>query len=328
MFAPIKHRGTMIAATSLSVLVLSAADGPSPDGWERLRSMPLERRLALQEDLRRFDELPPEERRGIRELDARLAGLPADRRAHTLAVLRRYHRWLEGLSEDQRRQVQAAGDTAERLAVVARLRAQPDEPGGRVPILGMDPADPLGGSVHALADRVRVWLALSPAEQARVAAIPQRPRRIDRLDQLRVELGLPSVRPSGADVEGWTERFQELGPGRDIPLRRFAAKEAGRARERIRERLGEALIVARMPPPSVPTARLARFDAALPGWLREPLDVLPPDAARRRLAILYRLVYPEGQEMPEPKPAPKAGPGSPAASPSSSSSASPPQTPF
>jgi hypothetical protein len=57
---------------------------------------------------------------------------------------------------------------------------------------------------------------------------------------------------------------------------------------------------------------LQRFEAALPPWARESLDPLPPDAARKRLKVLYRLVFPPGLELsaqavvPEPtKPAAK-----------------------
>ncbi|MBX6316719.1 MAG: hypothetical protein IRY99_27960, partial [Isosphaeraceae bacterium] len=55
-------------------------------------------------------------------------------------------------------------------------------------------------------------------------------------------------------------------------------------------------------PAPVSPANLARFVAALPSWIREGLDPLPPDAARRRLQVLYRLVFPPGEEIPAPAP--------------------------
>ena len=42
-----------------------------------------------------------------------------------------------------------------------------------------------------------------------------------------------------------------------------------------------------------------RFEAALPPWYRGEFDHLPPEEARRRLTILYRLVYPFPSDMPE-----------------------------
>ncbi len=48
-------------------------------------------------------------------------------------------------------------------------------------------------------------------------------------------------------------------------------------------------------------ANLARFEQALPPWAWESIDFMPPDAAKRRLKVLYRLVFPNGKEMPMPK---------------------------
>ena len=38
---------------------------------------------------------------------------------------------------------------------------------------------------------------------------------------------------------------------------------------------------------------LARFAAALPSWIRQSLDALPPDAARERLRLIYRSLWPD-----------------------------------
>jgi hypothetical protein len=65
-------------------------------------------------------------------------------------------------------------------------------------------------------------------------------------------------------------------------------------------RLVEASFMLGFHPAPVEPNRLDRFAHAIPPWLLDQLDALPPDAARHRLEILYRLIYPDGQEMPEP----------------------------
>ena len=52
------------------------------------------------------------------------------------------------------------------------------------------------------------------------------------------------------------------------------------------------------PPAKVSPDNLLQFDRALPVWLRNGFDTLPPEEARRRLTILYRLVYPAPRSMP------------------------------
>lgn len=83
--------------------------------------------------------------------------------------------------------------------------------------------------------------------------------------------------------------------------------ELGNRKELI-PKLAELRVLRAHETQEVSPANLDRFEAALPPWAREGLDGLPPEAAKRRLKVLYRLVFPEGQEIPAPKPkvAPKA----------------------
>ncbi len=54
--------------------------------------------------------------------------------------------------------------------------------------------------------------------------------------------------------------------------------------------------------PRVEPYRLAEFEKHMPPWVRESLDPFPPDSAERRLRILYRMVFPPGEELPAPAP--------------------------
>jgi hypothetical protein len=77
--------------------------------------------------------------------------------------------------------------------------------------------------------------------------------------------------------------------------------------------LSESLYFAQNPPQAVAAENLALFESQVPGWLRATLDPLPPDDARRRLTILYRQIYPPGQEIPPPpRPSPEATKAKPA----------------
>jgi hypothetical protein len=62
-------------------------------------------------------------------------------------------------------------------------------------------------------------------------------------------------------------------------------------------------------PPAVLPERLADFVAAFPPWLQNAFDPYPPDEARRRLTIVYRLVFPSPAEMKAAprQPIPQAG---------------------
>ncbi len=84
-----------------------------------------------------------------------------------------------------------------------------------------------------------------------------------------------------------------------------ATRKAAEARKRLvnpLHQLAESLYFTEHPPHSVTAAHLAQFEAEIPGWLRATFDSLPPDDARRRLTVLYRQIYPPGQEIPPPAP--------------------------
>jgi hypothetical protein len=60
---------------------------------------------------------------------------------------------------------------------------------------------------------------------------------------------------------------------------------------------GNYYFIENPPDKKVEPSNLFRFLAALPKWISESYTYLPPEEARRRLTILYRLLYPTG-EMP------------------------------
>jgi len=77
------------------------------------------------------------------------------------------------------------------------------------------------------------------------------------------------------------------------------------------------------PPEKVEPSNLFRFLSALPKGISESITYLPPEEARRRLTILYRLLYPAPGEMP-PSVSTSNPPGSPPTE--STGKAEPPST--
>jgi hypothetical protein len=298
--------------------VTGAADALSSN-LERLRQLPLERRQALHKDLLRFDALPADQREAIRALDRQIAELPEQDQARYRQVLRRYHVWLGSLTAEQREAIQAA-PPAGRMERVRQYLAEAPPPSwtrlDELLLLGSTlNATPLFEQVYAIS----AWFTLDEPSRASLQKLPTN-RRLERLLELAREAGVPDPRPAG--VRKAEENVREKIAAR---VKRFDQMKAQQKAATVR-RMAEAIFLDRYDPPPVEPARLGRFAAALPGWLLEPLDGLPPGVARKRLEVLYRLTFGEEGEMPEPAPekakAPAPEKKAPAA-PSSSSDPSP-----
>jgi hypothetical protein len=153
-------------------------------------------------------------------------------------------------------------------------------------------------------------MALTPDQKAQIeAASPA--ERSRRLETLGRELNVADARPA---------RLKRVQQELDDRLASRAAAAAGKKVEMIRDlpknelarRAAEIRFLTRGDFRPVEPRRLERFATSLPGWFRQTFDSLPPDAARLRLALLYRLIYPR-DEMPEPAEPDEAAPASPGA---------------
>src|SRR4051794_38661779 len=86
-------------ASAVVVLLLGASEAVD-EARARLLSMSLQERKQIEASLRRFDQvLTSDEQKAIRALDQRIAGLVPEERLRFLAVLRRYHNWLDSLPD-------------------------------------------------------------------------------------------------------------------------------------------------------------------------------------------------------------------------------------
>jgi hypothetical protein len=288
----------------------AAASGGEEVSRLGLKAMPLEERLYLAKSLERFDSLSPAERARVLELDAQLAKLPGDDRTRLESLLREYHLWLLGLPEKKRRTLSAADET-DRLALIGRFRAfasanKVGQANSRRAELALTPPLPLFNQGHLL----EIWFALTPEDQAALLKLP-RPELQPALVERGKAMGIPAIkRPSMLQLENAAPKFKK-----------HVEKLRKEKKELQARRLEDARWLAEHEPAKIDPKKLVQFEAAFPPWLRQQLDPFPPEVARRRLAALYRIVFPEGTEMPDPAPPTRsANQGNPQPRPPASSS--------
>ena len=315
---------------SLPRLRPPASRGPTSEGanWKRLEAMPREQRLHLSQTLEEFDSLPSGDRAAIRDLDASLAKLPPETQARYRVVLRRYHVWVDGLDDVQKKKLAEAGSVDAKLSLVTKWRKAEREAETRVRknlIFGIHPSDLNTIPPFEMAYLLRVWRKLDAKDRAEVEKIERMPQRL--MDLGGRGSGARSGSSAAPSPRGDGGRLGQAGSRTDEKVKsifpRWVAKTGRRpipiAEKRAAKRpanpihqMAESLYFIENPPEPVAAARLAQFDATIPNWLRATLDPLPPDEARRQLTILYRQIYPPGQDIPPPNKAeqtkPKATP--------------------
>jgi hypothetical protein len=158
-FGPI--RAVLVSALAL-ILVAAAADyGP---GFERLRALPGAERTRLIETLRRFDlQLTPEQQSAARDLDRRLSEMSAEQRAQYLAVLHRYHAWLNSLPEQKQDEL-TARPPADRMALVRTLIKDRPVPTADTP-QGLRVIEPGEYSPFEVASAYKIWKELNDKQK-------------------------------------------------------------------------------------------------------------------------------------------------------------------
>jgi hypothetical protein len=279
--------------------VVHAAEAEA-ENLERLRSIPREERLALWEKLNEFDALSQTERSAIRSLDERIGQLPPAMRANYGSVLRRYHHWVQGLTDAQRNELNAA-PPGERMKLVTKLHAaERSAPRANSTPLFLQVSDFSSAlPLFETALRLKVWFDLTPEKRAEIEKIPSVAEQQKRLAELRqqVKEGLVN-RISKSDESALMEKIEEnpqLKNWLSSPLRKADPTK----HEKMKRRMAVNYYFLEHPPAAVESGHLMRFQTALPSWYRGQFDYLPSEEARRRLTILYRLVFPSPGEIPE-----------------------------
>ncbi|MHB1559478.1 MAG: hypothetical protein ACYC61_18680, partial [Isosphaeraceae bacterium] len=182
-------------------------------------------------------------------------------------------------------------------------------------------------SPFELASAYRIWRVLNPTQRGRLDRMneigrheallamggrqnPPIPRETipDDFNEAKwlssVQAYLRGVRPLLLPDEAERKRLEEGARRKaellDAPARK-RLEDAVRRKDAVRRRIlrhqAINLYLVRSVPKSVDSQRLALFIAALPAWIQSSLDALPPDEARKRLTLAYRLVFPHPQEI-------------------------------
>jgi hypothetical protein len=313
----VKHKAfRVVALPNLVALatILIAAGIDLESNRIRLKALPIEQRKKLADNLLRLDAvLTPEQQAAARLLDRKINELPAAQQMEYFAALRRYHNWLVRLPDDRREEILRTS-AAERMAAISKLAGQP-----RYKIAGdLTPQLLQVGEIgeHSpfeLAAIYKIWQALTPVQRKEVEKPVNNAVRLQVLFRLGEAKGLPrEVLPAGYDEEtALSELGTYLKKGRsalviDLPKKQGEARLTEIARR-------QAINLFNLSPEQkaaikyVASERLDQFAATFPWWLQSAFDSYPPDEARRRLTIIYRLVFPHPSEikpMPRESPAP------------------------
>jgi hypothetical protein len=299
-----RHRMRLIGLpVILALATILVAATIEPDGnWGRLRALPQEERQRLVENLRKFDLVySPEQQQALRELDRQINELDPARQAQYLAALRRYHNWLNQLPETKQDGLKDKA-ASERMGLVRKLLADYPVPKAITsPFLRM--VDAGEDSPFELAAMYRIWQKLKPDERRQVAQIQQDPRRRETLFKLGEKYDIPrEVLPEGFDEAKWAEEFEAFAKKSRpvLLLEKMEKKQDARRAEIVRRHMINHHFQTVDRPKAVAVDRLAEFLEAFPPWLKSRFDHYPPDEARRRLTVVYKLVFPPG---PQTKPA-------------------------
>ena len=303
-------------ASAVMFLLLGASDAVD-EARARILGMPLQERKQIEESLRRFDQiLTIEQQKAMRELDQRIAGLGPEERVRYLAVLRRFHNWLDSLPETVKNSV-LDKPVAERMPLVKSLIAKYPLPDEGTPAW-IAVVDNSVGSPIEQAAMFKVWQEMTSEQRRDFEARPAGNRRPQALlrreggdkiireltpDRLREEEWFPkNFIPRLREYQKIDPELKELLTKTEIKSDASGPKQKAQVAENFRRarmhRSAVNLYFLNQPPPqAVDSQRLAQFLGAMPPWIRATFNTYPADEARRRLTLVYRLVFPSPREF-------------------------------
>jgi hypothetical protein len=315
-------RSRLVLSLAIGVLAVpDAARADETENYQLLQAMPRERRLALAENLERFDKLDRAEQAAIRKLDAEIARRDPVEQAKYRSLLRRYHLWVNGLTDEQKKELRAAQTSEARFAIALKFRAKEVQNPRSGPRLGGIRTGDLGllGPYEA-ANLLRIWNKLPRGTKAEIEKKHERGPLFNAIRNEAKAVGVRQIPFPAEDeakyislIEANAELKQVFGP--PIKGSDAAQKKAETAKKKVEHPFAEFLYFEENRPPAVSQKNLERFSADCPPWLHSMTDPLSPDDARQYLTILYRLLYPHPAEMPAESKPTKAATSPPAAPP-------------
>jgi hypothetical protein len=323
-FAPLLLGLAALAASPASL-------GDEAENLRQLLAMPRERRIALSENLERFDKLDPAERAAIRKLEAQIARKNPVEQARYRSVLRRYHLWVNNLSDEEKAQLKATEGAEARFNLARKFRLKELEGGATGPrVFGIRTGDYGLIGPYEAAHLLKIWKLLTPARRLEIERQRERGVILREILGYQGSVGVafqpfPAAEEKRLDAKLEADEVfkKQLGPilarRPEANPKKAEAVAKGAFLRPNQVRFAEFLYFEEPEhkPKAVSRRNIERFAASCPNWLREMIDPLSPDDARAYLTIVYRLLYPEPGEMPaEARPAkPSAESKPPAAKP-------------
>lgn len=297
------------AISALATLLVAATVVPD-DNWSRLRALPRPERQRLVDNLQKFDLVyTPEQQQSLRTLDRKINELEPGQRAQYLAAMRRYHNWLASLpdpSQDSLKE-KAPGERMELIKKMVKDHPVPHATTARF-LQFVDVGD---FSPFDLAAIYEIWQSMSTAERQQVERTQPNARRKAFMQKGEAKLVAALLKANGFEESKWVNALEVVAQNRKIAevLQEMKTQQEGRPGEILLRQAINFHFLERARPAPVDSVRLTEFLASFPAWLQSCFDHHSPDEAKRRLTIVYRLVFPPGRELKQgPKPTtPPAG---------------------
>jgi hypothetical protein len=324
------------AISAIATMLVAATVDPSGN-WDRLYALPLEARQRLVENLQKFDLLyTSEQQRALRDLDRRINELDPTQRAQYLATAHRYHNWLDSLPEKKQDDLKEK-PPAERMDLIKKLLQ--DHPVPRASTARFLQFVDVGDySPFELATIYQIWQSMPIEERQQVEKMQPGPRRKRIFAKEEAKKIAAEFEQQALDEVKWVRELEVFAERHKSAflLQELKTSEDGRPHEVLRRQaINFHFLPENHRSKPVDPDRLNEFLTSFPPWLRTRFDHHSPDEARRRLTVVYRLVFPPGHEIqqdsrpaapPAPartSPASSRGTSSPTGKPSSAPGTSP-----
>jgi hypothetical protein len=286
------------AISALATMLVAATVDPSGN-WDRLGALPPEARQRLVENLQKFDVLySAEQQRARRDLDRRINELDQAQQVQYRATARRYHNWLESLPETKQDELKAK-PPGERMDLIKKLVKVYPVPRASTPrfLQFVDVGD---YSPFELAAVYGTWRSMSDAERQQVERMQPGPRRKRFLGKEGAKKISAEYAREEFDEAKWVRELETFAENQRIAffLLELKTGEDGHPHEVLRRQaINFHFLQEKHHPKPVDPDRLDDFLSSFPPWLRSRFDHHSPDEARRRLTVVYRLVFPPGHEI-------------------------------
>ncbi len=317
---PARNRPWITTICSAGLFVGAVCLGDDLQNRQFLETLPRDRRATLADNLERFDRLSGAEQTAIRRLDKEIEKSEPEDQARYRALLQHYHLWFQGLTDEQRSTLLATSDLDERFQLARKFRlAESSGPKRDGPRIARIRTGDLGMiSPSQMAPLLKIWIGLPPDKRAEIEKKPLAKIR----DDLRGHAKAAKVKfdpfpPDQEQIyEQKLEKDDEFKPLIEQMIRKVeqaakkseAHKKAEAVQKRFEHPYAEFLYFEDHHPAPVDPGRFNRFGESCPEWLHAMTDSLSAEDARDYFTILYRLIYPIPNEMPEPTKPSKGSP--------------------